>query len=93
MKQIEICFFQKGIPYENEKDNGPSLIIHSTTELSEAFLMPFIMPDLVKDTQLANDSQVIDLKPLFSYLENLQIIHLQSKYWFHNSEGRSELKK
>ena len=40
----------------------------------KTFLMFLVMPDLVKDTQLANDSQVIDPKSclFFCYLEHLR---------------------
>lgn len=60
-KHIEKSFLQKDllkkkyINHQNEKDNGPSLS-HSMTKISKTFLMPFVMPVLVRDTQLANDS-------------------------------------
>lgn len=40
----------------------------------KTFLMFLVMPDLVKDTQLANDSQVIYLESclFFCYLEHLK---------------------
>ena len=46
---------KKYIHHQNEKDNGPSLR-HSMTKISKTFFMPFVMPVLVRDTQLANDT-------------------------------------
>lgn len=64
---------KKYLNHQNEKDNGPSLS-HSMTKISKTFLMPFVMPVLVRDTQLANDSKVIGLKSclFFGYLKLLR---------------------
>lgn len=96
-KHIERSFFQKVLlinVYKPSKwkSNGFSLIIYSTTKISKTFLMPLVMPDLVKDKQLANDSQAFDLKSclFLGYLDHL--IHLESKFCFHKAEEKSELK-